>query len=264
MNKRQLYAFGEPLGSCVTRKEGGRIIYGGGGDSYSSSTPQVAEDLKPLAALYTQQSTDLANTPWQSYTGQRYTGLNDTQQGALQDITNRANNGSPVMDQANSTLTSMLQGGQTNPYLDSMVKKAQDSVSSQWNTMTKPQLESSMVNSGSFGNSGQQQMEGVQQKAATQQMSDIATQMYGNAYNTDQANKVSALGMAQSYGNQAYTDAAQKLQAGTTQQNADQQNNDFAYQQFQDQQNNPYKKLQTIGGVVGQSTGANTSQSSGK
>jgi len=248
MNKRQLYAFGEPLGSCVTRKEGGRIICGGGGDSSSTSTPQVADELKPLANLYTQQATDLANTPWQAYSGQRYAGLNDTQSQALSMIQNRATNGSPVMSQANSTLTSMLQGGQTNPYLDQMVSKAQGSVADQWNNMTKPQIESSMVGSGSFGNSGQQQMQGLQQKAAVQQMGDIATQMYGNAYNTNQANH----------------DAAQMLQAGTTKQNNAQQNNDFAYQQYQDQQNNPYKKLQTIGGVVGQSTGAQTTQSSGK
>jgi len=264
MNKRQLYAFGEPLGSCVTRKEGGRIICGGGGDSSSTSTPQVADELKPLANLYTQQATDLANTPWQAYSGQRYAGLNDTQSQALSMIQNRATNGSPVMSQANSTLTSMLQGGQTNPYLDQMVSKAQGSVADQWNNMTKPQIESSMVGSGSFGNSGQQQMQGLQQKAAVQQMGDIATQMYGNAYNTNQANQMQALSMAPTYGNQDYTDAAQMLQAGTTKQNNAQQNNDFAYQQYQDQQNNPYKKLQTIGGVVGQSTGAQTTQSSGK
>jgi hypothetical protein len=30
-SRRQLYAMGEALGECVTRKEGGRIIYGGGG-----------------------------------------------------------------------------------------------------------------------------------------------------------------------------------------------------------------------------------------
>jgi len=28
-SRRELYAMGEPLGESVTRKEGGRIIYGG-------------------------------------------------------------------------------------------------------------------------------------------------------------------------------------------------------------------------------------------
>jgi hypothetical protein len=52
-SKRQLEALGEPLGESVTRKEGGRIVYGGGGSgggspgpssttSYSSNVPEYA------------------------------------------------------------------------------------------------------------------------------------------------------------------------------------------------------------------------------
>lgn len=37
-SRRQLEAFGEPLGECVTRKEGGRIIYGGGGGGGPTQT----------------------------------------------------------------------------------------------------------------------------------------------------------------------------------------------------------------------------------
>lgn len=37
MNRRELYAMGEPFGDCATRREAGRLICGGGGDSSSSS-----------------------------------------------------------------------------------------------------------------------------------------------------------------------------------------------------------------------------------
>lgn len=37
-SKRRLYALGEPLGDCVTRREAGRIICGGGGGGGSSSS----------------------------------------------------------------------------------------------------------------------------------------------------------------------------------------------------------------------------------
>jgi hypothetical protein len=264
MNKRQLYAFGEPLGECVTRMESGRMVCGGGGGGSSSTAmPEIPTELKPLAKLYTNQATSIAGTPFQAYTGQRYADLNGTQNQALDMIQQRAANGSPVMDQANQTLTSTLQGGNMNPYLDQMVQKAQSSVADNWNTFAKPQTESAMVNSGSFGNSGLQQMQDHQQKAAVQQSSDIATQMYGNAYNTDRANQMSALSLAPTFGNQAYTDAGQLLNAGNTQQNAQQNNLDFGYQQFQDAKNDPYKKLQAIGGVVGQSTGQKTTTSGG-
>jgi len=48
-SRRQLYAMGEPLGECVTRKEGGRIIYGGGGGPTSSTTntSNIPDWLRP-------------------------------------------------------------------------------------------------------------------------------------------------------------------------------------------------------------------------
>lgn len=42
-SRRQLYALGEPLGNSVTRKEGGRIIYGDGGGGGGGSPPPAAQ-----------------------------------------------------------------------------------------------------------------------------------------------------------------------------------------------------------------------------
>jgi len=250
ISRRDLYAAGEPFGAGCTRMDGGRRIYGGGGggDSKSTTTPMIAEEFKPLANLYTQQATQLANTPWQAYGGQRYADLNNTQQAGIGMVQDRAMNGSATMGNAESNLNQFIQGGNTNPYLDSMVQKAQDSVKSNFNT--------SAVNSGSFGNSGLQQ-----QYAAG--LTDVATQMYGNAYNTDQANRMQAIGMAPTFGNAAYQDAGQLLNAGNLQQQQVQNNLDFGYQQYQDAQNTPYKKLQTIGGVVGQAQGSTSTTSGG-
>lgn len=249
ISRRDLYAAGEPFGAGCTRMDGGRRIYGGGGGgSTSTSTPVIAEEFKPLANLYTQQATQLANTPWQAYVGQRYADLNGTQNVGIGMIQDRALNGSATMGNAESNLNQFIQGGNTNPYLDSMVQKAQDSVKSNFNT--------SAVNSGSFGNSGLQQ-----QYAAG--LTDVATQMYGNAYNTDQSNRMQAIGMAPTFGNAAYQDAGQLLNAGNLQQQQVQNNLDFGYQQYQDAQNTPYKKLQTIGGVVGQAQGSTSTTSGG-
>ena len=42
-SRRELYALGEMLGDCVTRKEGGRIIYGGGGGGGRAPDPQPTQ-----------------------------------------------------------------------------------------------------------------------------------------------------------------------------------------------------------------------------
>lgn len=239
---------------------GVRRVYGGGGGA--TSMPEIPAELKPLANLYTKQAEQLAQTPWQSYGGQRFADTNQTQNLGIGMVQNRALNGDPTMNQAQQTMQQTLQGGQTNPYLDSLVNKAQSSVVQNYNTMVKPQMESSMVKSGSFGNAGLQQMQGLQRQAAADKMGDIATQMYGNAYNTDRANQMSALQLAPTYGNQAYQDAGQLLNAGNFQQGQQQRNLDFGFQQFQDAQNDPYKKLQATGGVVGQSTGQRSTSES--
>lgn len=240
-----------------------RLYKGDGGGGTSVTTPTIPDELKPLATQYTQTALNYANTPFQAYGGQRYADLNGTQNNALQMIQNRAMNGSETMNNAESALNKFIQGGNTNPYLDQMVNRAQQSVANNYNLITKPQTETAMVNSGSFGNSGLQQMQANEQKQAAQQMSDIATQMYGNSYGIDQANRMQAIGMAPTYGNAAYTDAGQLLQAGNTQQNQAQNNLDFAYQQFQNQQDYPIKQLGAMSGVIGQNMGQTTTQSGG-
>lgn len=248
-SRRELYAAGEPLGDSVTRIEAGRLILGGGGgSSKSTSVPSIPAELKPLANLYVQQATDIAQTPWQAYQGQRYADLNGTQNLGLGMIQNRALNGSQTMNSAEGALNQFIAGGNTNPYLDQMVGKAQSQV--------KNNFMNAAISSGSFGNSGLQQQYG-------QGLADIATQMYGNAYAQDQTNRLSAINAAPTFGNAAYQDAGQLINAGNMQQNQVQQNLDFGYQQFQDAQNNPYKQLQATGGVIGQNMGTTTTSSGG-
>ena len=265
-SRRELYAMGEPFGSSCTRLEAGRVVYGsggGGGDSSSTSRPFIPDELKPLANRYTDLAIQYSNTPWQGFQGQRFADLNGTQQQGLDMIQNRAATGSATMNNAEGALNNMLTGNQTNPYLDSLVNKAQQSVADNFNYMAKPQLESAGVQSGSFGNANMDQRMGLQQKAAAQQMSDIATQMYGNAYNTDQANKIQAMNLAPTYGNAPYNDAAQLLNAGGISQAQQQKGLDFGYNQFVDQQNYPVKQLQAMSGVLGQTMGNTTSSSGG-
>lgn len=70
-SRRQLEALGEPLGDCVTRKEGGRIVYGGGGSSAPATQTQVTdlpEWAKPTAERTLAKTEALtSDRPYQSY-----------------------------------------------------------------------------------------------------------------------------------------------------------------------------------------------------
>lgn len=84
-------------------------------------------------------------------------------------------------------------------------------------------------------------------------------------YQNYMGNNLNALGLANTYGNQQYQDAAQLMNAGQLVQDQDQQGRDFQYQQFLDQQNNPYKQLAAMAGVFGSNLGSSstTTQSGG-
>lgn len=255
MNQYDPIFFTTPSGSMKNRK-----LYKGGGtvQTSSTSTPSIPDELKPLANLYVNQATDYANKPFQEYGGQRFAGLNDTQNQGLDMVANRALGGSQTMNNAEGSLNQFIQGGQTNPYLDQMVNKAQSSVVDNFNNMTKPQIESAGVNSGSFGNTGYDQLMQQKQKAAANQMGDIATQLYGNAYESDSSRRMNAIQMAPTFANAPYQDASQLLNAGNIRQ-ADAQNPlDFAYQQFQGAQDHPLRQMQATSGVLGQGMGSST------
>ncbi len=109
-SRRQLEAFGEPLGDSVTRKEGGRIIYGGGGGGGGGSGTQTQiVDLpgwaKPTAER-TLAKTEALTTdkPYQSY-GQWATkqGYDPTQVAGFQNLQNQAFQGAGQLQPSAAT-----------------------------------------------------------------------------------------------------------------------------------------------------------------
>lgn len=220
---------------------------GGGGGQTSTTTQTIPDELKGAANAYSSIATGVANKPYTPYTGQGVAGLNDQQQQAIGMIQDRATNGSPILGTANTALTGMMGGG-SNPYLDSMVNKAQQNVITNFNNAT--------AGSGSFGNSGLQEQ-------LAKGLADTSSTMYGNAYDADRSRQLQAIGMAPTFANQTYTDANQLLNAGTTAQNNQQSQNDFNYQQFMNQQNYPLQQLSALGGALNSRAGQTTTTSGG-
>ena len=219
---------------------------GGGGGGNSTTIQEIPAELKPLASRYSAEATKMFDTPFTSYSGDRYADLNQTQYASLGMTADRALNGSATMDNAENSLNQMI-SGTSNPYLDSMVGRAQDSVS-------KNAIQG-MVGSGSFGNSGLNE-------GYSKAMGDVASQMYGQAYDSDQSRRMQAIGMAPTFGNQAYQDASQLMGAGQTLQDQEQQQQDFNYEEFMRQQNYPYQNLAAAAGVFGTNLGGSSTTTS--
>lgn len=105
-SRRQLEAFGEPLGDSATRKEAGRIIYGGGGGGSSPPATQTqVSDLPDWAKPYAQKALAGAEAltfqkdaegnitglqPYQAYTGERTAQFTPLQKQAFESAGNLA------------------------------------------------------------------------------------------------------------------------------------------------------------------------------
>jgi hypothetical protein len=245
-SRKQLYALGEPLGDCATRKEGGRIIYGfggGGGGGETTTTQEIPIELKPLATAYADKAMNLGEQSYNPYQGQRYEDLNAIQTTGLGMTVDRALQGSQTVNNAESGLNQMMDGS-ANPYLDSMYNQAAGKVAGSVN--------SNFAQGGRYGS-------GAHTGALTEGLGNMATNLYGGAYEADQGRRMQAIGMAPEFARQDYADAGQLMNAGQIIQDQNQQNRDFGYEQYQEAENLPYKQLAAMSGVFGSNLGGQSS-----
>lgn len=232
---------------------------GGGGST--TQTTGMPEWAQPYAKGYLDQTAQIASQPYQAYGGQRQAGLNQTQYAGIDAIKNRALNGNAAMNTAQGALQATAGGAflNSNPYLDANVNAASQNVVKNYQLATAPQRANQMASSGSFGNSGVQQMQLEDQRQLQGSLGNIASSMYGQNYANERGNQMQALGMAPQYANQDYTDAAQLMGAGNILQNDQQGRLDQDYQNWQEARDYPKQQLAIMNGGFGAQNGQTTS-----
>lgn len=253
--------------------QGGGDSGGGGGTSVTKQ--EIPAELKPLANAYTSKAIGLSNQGFVPYTGQRYADLNATQNAGLDMIANRAMNGSSIVNNATNMTNSMINGGMNtqvginayagdNPFLNNAINRSMDDVQGRIN---------SQFAGSNYGTTANQQVlaQELGNVSSNMRMQDYGTQqqLAENAINRnlqasqqDTANRMAAAQFAPTLGNQAYQDAQQLMNAGQMRQDQAQQGLDFNYQQFQEQQDLPYKQLAAMGGVFGSNLGGSSTTTS--
>lgn len=136
--------------------------------------------------------------------GNQVAGFNPNQEQAMNMVYNRATSGDPTIGAAQGYVQNTLGGGflGSNPYLDDTFNKAA--------LATQNQLASQ------FAGSGRNVEQSMGLRA--QQLGDLATGIYGGAYENERNRMQGVLPYAQQLGNQGYTDAQALLGIGNQQQ----------------------------------------------
>jgi hypothetical protein len=232
---------------------------GGGGGGNSTQTTDLPGWAQPYAIQYMQNAQNLGSQTYQPYTGQRFTGQNDMQRSAIQQTARQAQGGSSVNNAASNNLTSTLNGdylSQGNPYLTANIDRTSQDVIRNYNLAVRPQTDAMDARSGSFGNSGVAQTQQEQQRQLGETLAGVSSSMRGQDYANERNRQLSAAGMAPGAAQASYNDSQQLYNAGTLQNAPQQQNLDFQYQQHQEQQNDPYRRLTAQGAPFGANLGS--------
>jgi len=247
-SRRQLEALGEPLGESVTRKEGGRIVYGGGGSSApAEQTQTVKQDLPDWAIPTAQRNLAKAESlavdkPYQSYGNwARQSGIDPSRVAGFTGLQNQSFQGAqnlqpsqglrPAMGIAGAGAIGSLGAGQNymnmatdpgsmqgfmSPYMQNVVDTQQQEAIRQSNIQRQSD-QAQAVQRGAFGGSRQAIVEAERQRNLGTQLGGIQAQGLQSAFqNAQQARQFgSQLGL-QGYG-QAISGAGQLANIGTQQ-----------------------------------------------
>ena len=265
---------------------------------------------QPFGEGYLNRAQQVADSPYQAYTQPRVAEMVPYQQQAYQAQAQRAMSGNPVMNAANQALPQMFQGGGqaaqnqygpvqaqanpyagSNPYLTQQIDAAMGDVTRNFNNVQKPQWDTAMQRSGSFGNSGVMQANQMAQSDMQRNLGQIASGMrmqdytqqqqlgesaanralqagqfnagmgeqfagrQDSMYNQGQGRALSALSMAPQFAQQDYNDINQLQQAGAAYQTQNQRQLDNAYSQFMDSRQYPQQQLDIMGNALGRIQG---------
>lgn len=199
----------------------------------------------PYAQNFLGRSQQVADQPYQPYTGQTTAQFNPIQTGAYNAMAQRAAQGSPVSDAAASELTKTLSGGylNANPYMDQLVGQNQRDVLKGMDTL--------QARSGSFGNSG------VYQSTA-RELADSSARIRGGDYAAERNRMVGSIGLAPTIANQDYFDAEQAARAGAAFQGQEQRNLTDQYDRFKEARDYPKDQLGTLAKGLGLQYGSST------
>ncbi len=238
-----------------------------GGSDSQTTTQSMPAWMQPYAENYLKRASQVADLPYQQYSGQRVASFNPAQQYGMNAIANRAMSGSPIMSTASQTLQDTAGGkylGAGNPYLQQQIDATSGDIVRNYNLAVRPQQQAREAQSGSFGNTGLQQQQNEQQRQLAQTLGNVSSGMRMQGYNTERANQMQSLGMAPQYANQDYADALQLMNVGQMAQDNTQRQIDTDYQNWQAAQNYPRQQLATMGSALGMNAGGTTTQTGGQ
>jgi hypothetical protein len=256
---------------------------GGGG---STSTQSFNPAFQPLADQVAQRGMQFGDMPYTPYPYSQTADFNPYQFAGMDMNADQAmNNQLPQYAQQGLTDTlsgAYLGGGGTNPYaganpyLEQNISNTLGDITKNYNTSVAPTMAANAYQSGSFGNSGQAEMEAASrdqlQRNLGRTAGDMRMQDYGmqqdlaekglnrnqQGFDAERNRMTQSLGLAPSIYGLGYAPGREMMGIGGTMQQQQQNVLDKQYGQFQDANQWPFKTYDAMMAPFGRASGGST------
>ena len=223
--------------------------------------------MQPYQTNLFEKAQNIGNQVYTPFGQSTQVEANPMQQNAWQSTYNRGMQGAPEVSAARDQMTNTINGGgfqanpylqQSNPYLQSTIDSTLGDMTRNYNNTTKANTESSMAASGSFGNSGLQQLQSEQQRNLMQEQGRTAANMrFGDyqqqaqLYDNERNRQMQATANAPAFSQVDYTDLNAMQQAGNSMQGQNQAERTANYNQYLDAREFPFKTLGAQSSAMG-------------
>ena len=226
---------------------------------------------QPYQQNYFQQAQTVGQSGYTPIGKSTQVDANPWQQQAWQNTFNRGMQGSPEVSAARTQMTDTINGGGfqsnpylsgSNPYLQSTIDSTLGDITKNYNQTVKPAMSTAQARSGSFGNSGLQEIQAGQEQSLAQELGRASSnlrfgdyQQRAQMYGQERDRQMQATQNAPNFANVDYTDLQAMQQAGNSLQNQQQAQRTADYGQYTDARNWPFQTLSAWGGAMGNGGG---------
>ena len=214
----------------------------------STSTQEPSEFIKP----YYQQAIDSAQGLYEGSTpnyfpNATYTDFAPETSTALNLTTARALAGNPLLNQSQFQASNILAGNYLNPTTNPYSKALYDQMAGD----VMSDVNSQFTEAGRFGS-------GANQEILTQELGQLANQVYGDQYNRERDIMANTMATAPGLGEMDYNDIAKLQGVGLEKESLEQAKLQDAINRFDYNETKPYNKLNQYLASIGASVPSNT------
>jgi hypothetical protein len=222
---------------------------------------------QPFQQNFMQRAQDVGGSQYTPFGGSTTAAANPMQQQSWQNTFNRGLQGAPEVSAARSQMTDTINGGgfqsnpylsQQNPYLQNTIDSTLGDITRNYNLTTKPAMTTANVRSGSFGNSGLQEMQVEQERGLAQELGRASSnlrfgdyQQQAQMYGQERDRQMQATQNAPNFANVDYTDLQAMQQAGNSLQGQQQNELTSNFNQYLDSREWPFKTFGAQGQAMG-------------